>query len=801
MGSSKKPKMEVPRYNMSIHYGVCHGPVDKVKAVYVGEKLAWKGDATGNTSVGIAKEDLFGGIKKEGGVSGTMEVLFGGPTQLVTNTLAERLGDEPENLPGFRGILSLFFRGGSVFDWGGDYGGFFKSKKGNRGGGFYWAAGNPYLKPIWVTVQDVPRELGGLHAEVPRGEPGTPGNYDEIDANAAHIIYACYTNTDWGMGESPENLDTASFLDVAETLFDERMGLSLQWTQSGTIEDFVNDILGHVNGVTYTHPRTGLITLKLMRDDYVFDDLRTVTPDNATVTSFARKAWGETSNEMKVSWTNPANEQEETVVSQDLGNMAMQGSLVSDSRNYHGVRCSALALRLADRELRMAASPLCSAEAELDRSFWDVTPYEVLRLDWPEYGLKDILVRVVNVSYGTRSNPRVSVSLVEDVFSLPRAAFQTPPGSSWRDPSPDPIPVSTVRVMPPPAYSLIQEGVDLSEVAWPSTMLGVFAPSPFVTGSVSYSVEMEQRQPSGYDEWASVMEQAEFAAAGQLVQELPAEANSVVPPFTNNTGDGPWADYFLIIGPESAPVEDLELALVTGADAMSGHYIVQRGVLDTVPQAWAAGTRVWSIPVGLLDPIDQEVLSDLPVKFRVTTNTPIGQTPLAEAPVFEAIALSRATRPLRPANVKLNGVGFAEGSAANEWVLTWSHRNRFLEDEVMLGWTEASTPLEDGVTYIVSVDVYDEDRNLLVEDALLENVGSVDTYTIRADELPLPVIPGFVAVSVSAVRLSDMETSWQALMLWSAAPAGRLFGAPEIISVENTTEPGALLPPVIRSIT
>lgn len=108
-GKSGDAKMRVASYYMSIHFGICHGPVDAIEAIYCGEKKAWEGSFAGPGRIGISKRKLFGGEKKEGGLSGTVYVLPGGPDQVMPEDVAARVGLTPRSMPAYRGITSLFF--------------------------------------------------------------------------------------------------------------------------------------------------------------------------------------------------------------------------------------------------------------------------------------------------------------------------------------------------------------------------------------------------------------------------------------------------------------------------------------------------------------------------------------------------------------------------------------------------------------------------------------------------------------------------------------------------------------------
>ncbi len=127
MGSSKKATVGY-RYYMGLHFGICHGPVDTVQDVIVGERTAWTGAQDASGPIAIAAGELFGGDKREGGVEGVLDVMMGEPAQPANSYLVSKLGAV---IPAFRGILSGVWRGGLV------------------------TSNNPYIKPWAFRVKRI----------------------------------------------------------------------------------------------------------------------------------------------------------------------------------------------------------------------------------------------------------------------------------------------------------------------------------------------------------------------------------------------------------------------------------------------------------------------------------------------------------------------------------------------------------------------------------------------------------------------------------------------------------------------
>ncbi len=528
---------------------------------------------------------------------------------------------------------------------------------------------------------------------------------ESFDSNPAHIIYECLTNTDWGMGAPATAIDVASFESAAATLYGEEFGLSMLWTQQDTIENFVKEALDHIEAVLFVNPKNGLLTLKLIRDDYDIDALPVFTPDNSVVTKFARKLWGETINEIVVTFTNPENEEEETVSAQDLANIEAQGGIVSDGRNYYGVRVKALATKLAHRDLRAASTPIASCDIEANREAWNLLPGDCLKLHSPDDGIDNIIMRVGPVDYGKPGDSTVRAPLVEDIFSLPLADYNLPPDSEWVPVSEEPTPADHTLVFTLPYYLVINE-VDQTVLnagwAYPETFAGVLAAE-----AGQDTPEFELFEADG-DELGTktIVSRAELAA------DIPAEALSVLPAFPDRTqGNPPTVGGLILI--EGTGEGDSELCAITGE--YPAGYTVERGVLDTVPRAWPAGTPVWFIDANLENTDDIARAEAEIVQYKVLTRTSLGLLDFNAAPTVSHTVLARPHLPLRPADVRVSGdPGFA-GAVDQDGVdpvpVTWSRRNRLTEDAVIMPWDAADVAPEDGQA--TRVDVLGADGSIL----------------------------------------------------------------------------------------
>lgn len=524
------------------------------------------------------------------------------------------------------------------------------------------------------------------------------------DANPAAIIYEVLNNATWGIGCPSALIDFDTFAAASQVLSEEELGLSLTWSNQASAEEFINIILDHIDGFLFVHPRTGRHTLRLARDDYDPEELREITPDNGRMISFQFRAWGETTNEMQVTWTNPENEQDENVTLQDLGNIIQQGEVVSASKNYFGVRNADLAMTLCARELRKAASPAVSAEMQLLREAWDLVPGDVVKLSWPDYGITSVIMRVAEVDYGEPGNAYIQVKMSEDIFSMARAQFVSPPSTEWVDPTRDPEPLTEVDVLTLPAYLLaVFAGVDMAEVEYPTVVAGILAAND---SPDTFGFNLLERVPDATGElhW---LDQGRRLSLGvsTLTAPLEAEPGSVIEEFGPIYGESIPAEAILaLVG--DGPVDEREFVLIHTVDGSGYH--VHRGVLDTVPKEWPAGARVWFIPpeddVNILD--ETENSAGATVEYKLLSVTSRGTLAEDDAPTEVAVMSERPHLPSRPADVRVNGVGFGTAEVEfddTEIAVTWANRNRLSENAIVLPWTSGTVTPETGQTTTVTV--------------------------------------------------------------------------------------------------
>lgn len=906
--AGSKSSGKIYDFLMSIHYGLCYGPVDNLNKVWVKDKPVMCGTYPGRADQDVSLPELFGGDDGEGGVSGVIEYYNGADDQVSSASLAARVGRTPETMPGYRGLASLFFRG--------------------RGGaGWRWTSNNPYLPGVKASVSRFPKVLNPLYSqifpnvpsdgteddssyltyettEIPMFTQGDNGTYqasvtaeqardwfvrrarfdtvsadvrfvdnqfeglglaspgylrierwfnlsdlgltnekvdagtarvngtilaqsqingstDEADvdlvtvrvdtfsdfqlvgdyptgtstfggdtdvsggfygvfdtvlppgtrwlriqfdtsdvgacrtsnlfvssqtmaevfcgdddnglrglpnANPAHIIYEALTDAEWGMGESSDNIDTASFEYAAQLFFEEGFGLSLIWVRQASIQDFVQQVLDHASAMLFIHPRTGLWTLRPLRGDYVVADVlagRRLTPANCEARKGKRRAWGETVNEIVVRYTDPATEEDATVSAQDLANITIQGGVISQTREYPGVRDPVLAQRVAERDVAQEGYPLYSCEIIADRQFWDVVPGDVLAFSYPEHEVEDMIVRVTKVSPGSNTERAIRIQVVEDIFSVARAAYGARQGSEWSDPavSPEPLaPFERQFALTAPLPLLTRENYTVDEIDANFPSVGVMLFGGDETGAASNITVVRDIIRAdgslGYGPVGTIPNSRARALPAALAEEaVSTVSDSFVQEVT--LGGAQPGDLFIInndFGGYGAALdaEGHEIVMLGDYDSATDTWNLLRGIWDTVPQPWPGGDGF--LDTGLLWPVfdfggqsdPAERVPGEPLSYRLLPRTSRGQLSPGAATPMAFRPDERPHRPFRPADCQIDGNGFAPaifpgGFPDGGVPVSWSNRNRTTEDQVARRWTDGNVAPEAGQTTVIVV--------------------------------------------------------------------------------------------------
>jgi len=655
----------------------------------------------------IDKPELFGGVEREGGVQGQVDALYGDTDQSVNDYLAAHLSD----VPAFRGLFSLVLR-------------------------HVYVGVIPRLKPWAMTLRREPRGLSGS---------GMIGN----DANPAHMQYEIITDSRWGMGRGASSVNVADFEAARDTLASEGFGLSMIWQDASVdAEGMIAQINKHIDASTFVDPSTGQWRIKLHRDDYTASNLTQLDGSNViTVDDFSRPGWGELANQVNLIYTDgEANGnqtpswKESAVNATDLSTVNNQGGrVITRTVKMPGVTKADLATRLASRELRQLSQPL--ARVNLTVTNRTARPGDVFAWSDPEYGVDRMVIRVVEVEYGTLADRSVRIKAVEDIFGLTDALYAPPAPTQWVEPTNPPAPSPARNVVEATYYQVARQFEDqykqLSDIDDDEGYGVVQAIQP---GNDTFGYAVQLDHGNGYHAHGMTGECCPTAVLLSSVEPL---TDTLLLKDTIDL-DEVETDTWAYIGDEIVAVRsvDPDAAVVT----------VDRAVMDTVPVAHGEGERIF-FGEGFEAYTGHRYVDGETVDFKVQTTTGQGQLQLSNAPADSLTFNSRFIRPYPPGVPAFNNV-IRPFTSDGIPTLTWAHRDRTQQTGPLIDQFAGDIGPEPGTTY--TVRVYDGDGNLAhTETGISGTQYTYATATELADGGPFQIL----TFELESVR--DGYTSYQ----------------------------------------
>lgn len=854
MGKKKKTTIGY-KYYMGLHMGLCRGPVDAVKQIRVGDKPAWVGHVTSNSTVQIDKPNLFGGDEQEGGIKGSLDVMMGAPDQPKNTKLAAMLGGL---VSAFRGVTTTFFDGlvcamspypkewaymvqktkagwyqdacwypekceievlsGSIellgAGWeyvvetfsepntvwddftapttGWQMGAEMPFTTNGTSGGTYWT---PYRSNIWLrrqikvnsvgatahfgadngcvlwvngeligtsnaTNEDIPSNqnnpvsytfaatgvvdiLVKAFAEKTSSDVGNVmtlsfSGVDVQTMNPAHILRRLYTDPIIGRGLPASRLDEASWTAAADTFYAEGVGLCLKWSRTSSIADFAGIVIDHCGAVLYTSRRTGKIVLKPIRDDYNVNDLPLFTPDTGLIGFDDDQSAAQTTgvNEIVVKYFDPIEKQDKAVREKNLGAiMAAGGVTVTEEVEYPGIPTEGLARRVARRDLNAKSGFLKRFTVRLDRRGADIMPGHVFRISDTSRGISNLVLRAGRVEFGTPTDGTITVTAIQDVFGLPSAVYRAPEENGYQPPDTSLRAASIQATMEAPYRDLVQSmaqaDFDARTAGGGYLYAAAIAPTP-----MSMAFELNTRVSPA--EYVPISAAGDFCPGGTLADPIGYLDTTI-------TLASPSALDQIELG-TAALIGD-EIVRVDAVDVGTAELTIARGCADTVPAKHAAGTPVLCYEsTGASDPT--EYLDGVTVDAKLLTQTGGGILALGAAPTKAVTFDNRADRPYPPGLLKINGEQYPD-EISGDVSVTWAHRDRVTQADLLVDTTQASTGPETGTTY--TVEYYTEAGSTpLATESGISGTAATD-WT--------PMSDGVYRVELYSVR--DSLESWQ----------------------------------------
>lgn len=697
------------------------------------------------TKVVVNAPDQFGGQDREGGVVGTIDIMHGSLTMPANDYLQAQLG----SVPAWRGLAQAIFRH------------------------FYWGT-SPYPKNPSFDFRRCPNPL-----ELTGGHENIGG-----DGNAGCGLYELATDVNIAAAIDPSLIDIDAFVAIAETTFEEGLGLSMLQQSQVQVGQLATEILRHIDGVMFVDPFTGKLTVRLAREDYVVDDLPVIDGDAFDDLEITWPLWDETRNIITARFVNrELGFQEDTRQEQNLAAIQALGREAAETIDFRGFSSSANAQRAAARSVKTLSYPLAAVSFTTNRKAWRFRPGTPFLLRSLRYGPSagvplEIVCRVDKIALADIREQTITINAVEDVFGIDRPSSAPPAGGGWVDPSSSQQGLGASKLLEAP-YTIAAEDRRVMTFGAPGA-----------------------KQAEGYQVWSDDTGGTEYALTQTVPGFTPVAflADAIGPTDDSITLEG--ADASGIAAVDDAGFAAGTLLLVIDREIIAardrrdngdGTFTVShlaRGVIDTAPRDHAGGSEVWVLTGGYGFTQDAAYTGDGTIAAKLLPYLGADLAAIASMPRQSIAVVGRGLRPYCPTAASFNGASYP-ANIAGELVVAWQHRDR------LGSWTYdnsgAVAAQETDVTY--TVDVYGEADTLLHSEAGI--TGATWTYP-AADELAdsgLDHLSARLRVVIRAFNGDDLESfdSVEAILLRGTPADGT--GANDDFRVavsDNDSTPGFL---------
>lgn len=247
------------------------------------------------------------------------------------------------------------------------------------------------------------------------------------DMNPAHVIRECITDKEWGMGYNDDDIDDISFIYAATVMKNEGMGVSVKWSKSTSIEDFVKEILRHIDGMLYVDKNSGKFTLKLLRDDYNESELIILDKSNiSSVTNWKRNSYDDLFNTVAATYYNTQYGCASVLTITDPALVIDHGMTIQKSIEYPAFSNPEIVSKAAQRDLLGISRGLASCDITTTYSAAGTLNIgDAFKVSYPEFWAATTVMRVLKISFGDGRNNAIKISCVQDVFFTPEVPFIT----------------------------------------------------------------------------------------------------------------------------------------------------------------------------------------------------------------------------------------------------------------------------------------------------------------------------------------------------------------------------------------
>jgi hypothetical protein len=605
-------------------------------------KIAWEAENQQGLAAYINDDGMFGGVDEGGGFIGEVRYYFGNTSQPKDSWMEDqmRVSTIPTDLQGLTPKYPMYLT-------------CVVSNKDKKTGAYIGKQAT--IPEMWFEVVNYPDKLSKKYKDK---------KLDPMigqDANPAEVIYEILTNNYWGCDYNSEDdvIDEESLVELGLTCQKEGLGISCLINSVSKAGDYINNILAHISAVKFDDPKTGKLTFKLIRNDYDVDKIKKFDTSNCESMEFSRLDWSETTSAIALTFTDAENKYDNgTITVNDLSNKLIthryQESTVDGS--YFTTRDNAR--YMAQTQLLSAGYPLSSVNFKCNRSAYDLTIGEPIRITWEPYGINRQVYRVTDVDYGSLTEGTITVTAVEDVFGFEYTDYKYADIPDWTEPEKVPEDIKNFLFMEMPYESTYSLDTYIS--AWaskPSQYTNTWHVWRHNEGRYDKTVNtsnwsMVARMVAGTEEVYGIEKTIEIKSIGLDTDRLFDDKLNTINADKNSINNKSGMNLL---------VSDGEIMSYDSIEKLpNGNYLLKnviRGIFDTIPKKHYSSSYCYFFD------IKQDVNKGLPVarnggtskeSLEITTGTPDKEQTFDKNKTYDMLTARRAECPSIMGNLQFS---------------------------------------------------------------------------------------------------------------------------------------------------
>ena len=243
-------------------------------------------------------------------------------------------------------------------------------------------------------------------------------NYKELpdgNANPVDIIYNILVRD---LQMDTTMIDEVSFQAAAWTVYDEGLGVGLVMGTTRNVMSWIEDQLLIIDGVLFVDNITNRLKLKLLRDDYILDNLVILDDTNMAKATMENVSWAETYNKFVFKYTYLYTGKETAV---EFINTAARQALGYDrikTITFPSINSGAVLNKVATRIVNKSGTPLAGLKAVVDYiDFPNINIGDAIKFTSTKLGVTERVFRVMRITGDNEENPTINIECIEDIFA------------------------------------------------------------------------------------------------------------------------------------------------------------------------------------------------------------------------------------------------------------------------------------------------------------------------------------------------------------------------------------------------